>query len=138
MIKASKQLDPDYLTYMSNLVKSQSTSEILSKSLSPRFEIARLQMTHAISVVDITCRSQFDSNEKYYYVVPIDGKYVLNFSSKFDYLKGLSSSQIEFIESNDVEIEIFKDRVYLSCFVSTVEDLADKIKFLANVLKDFH
>lgn len=138
MIKTSKQLDPDYLTYMSNLVKSQSTSEILSKILSPRFEADRLQMTHAISVVDITRRSQFDSNEKYYYIVPIDGKYVLNFSSKFDYLEGLSSSQIKFIESNDVEIEIFKDRVYLSCFVLTIEDLADKIRFLANVLKDFH
>lgn len=138
MIKTSKQLDPDYLTYMSNLVKSQSTSEILSKILSPRFEADRLQMTHVISVVDITRRSQFDSNEKYYYIAPIDGKYVLNFDSKFDYLKGLSSSQIEFIESNDVEIEIFKDRVYLSCFVLTIEDLADKIRFLADVLKDFH
>ena len=138
MIKTSKQLDPDYLTYMSNLVKSQSTSEILSKILSPRFEADRLKMTHAISVVDITRRSQFDSNEKYYYIVPIDGKYVLNFSSKFDYLEGLSSSQIDLIESNDVEIEIFKDRVHLSCVVSTVEDLADKIRLLADVLKDFH
>lgn len=138
MIKTSRQLDPDYLMYMSNLVKSRSTSEILSKILSPRFEANRLQMTHVISVVDITRRSQFDSNEKYYYIVPIDGKYVLNFSSKFDYLEGLSSSQIEFIESNDVEIEIFKDRVYLSCFVLTIEDLADKIRFLADVLKDFH
>lgn len=138
MIKTSRQLDPDYLMYMSNLVKSRSTSEILSKILSPRFEANRFQMTHVISVVDITRRSQFDSNEKYYYIIPIDGKYVLNFSSKFDYLEGLSSSQIEFIESNDVEIEIFKDRVYLSCFVLTIEDLADKIRFLANVLKDFH
>ena len=138
MIITSKQLDPDYLAYMSNLVKSQSTSEILSKILSPRFETDRLQQTHVISVVDITRRSQFDSNEKSYYIDPIDGKYVLNFSSKFDDLEGLSSSQIEFIESNDVEIEIFKDRVYLSCFVSTIEDLANKICFLADVLKDFH
>ena len=119
-------------------LSSQLVYDHLVDSLSSRFKIEILPFTRSINVVDEECRSQFSSNDKYYYIMLIDDKIVLNFSSKFDYLEGLSSSQIEFIESNDVEIEIFKDRVYLSCFVLTIEDLANKIRFLADVLKDFH
>ena len=107
----------------------------LTQTLSPRFEIELLPYTETLDVVDTECRSQFDRSLKDYYISEIDGRFLLIFRSKFDYLKGLSDEQVDLLESNDVTINHFKDQIYLKAFEVESEKLAEKIVFLADFLK---
>lgn len=109
--------------------------ESLTQILSPRFEITLLPYTESLSVVDTECRSQFDRYLKDYYISEIDGRFLLIFRSKFDYLKGLSDDQVNLLKSNDVTIDYFKDQIYLKMFEVESEKLTEKIVFLADFLK---
>lgn len=112
--------------------------ESLTKILSPRFEITLLPYTESLSVVDTECRSQFDRYLKDYYISEIDGRFLLIFRSKFDYLKGLSDEQVDLLKSNDVTIEVFKDQIYLKMFEVEAKNLAYKIILLADFLKQVY
>ena len=107
----------------------------LTQTLSPRFKIEFLLYTESIDIVDEECRSQFDRFLKDYYISEINGRFLLIFRSKFDYLKGLSNEQVDLLESNDVTIEFFKDQIYLKVFDVEADDLSEKIIFLADFLK---
>ena len=113
----------------------QSVYQSLTQTLSPRFEIELLPYTESLSVVDTECRSQFDRYLKDYYISEINGRFLLIFRSRFDYLKGLSDEQVDLLKSNDVTIDYFKDQIYLKAFEVEFETLAEKIIFLANFLK---
>ena len=107
----------------------------LVRTLSPRFKIELFPYTESLSVVDTECRSQFDRFLKDYYISEIDGRFLLVFRSRFDYLKGLSEEQVDLLKSNDVTIDYFKDQIYLKAFEVEFENLAEKIIFLADFLK---
>lgn len=113
----------------------QSVYQSLTQTLSPRFEIELLPYTESLSVVDTECRSQFDRSLKDYYISEIDGRFLLIFRSRFDYLKGLSDEQVDLLKSNDVTIDYFKDQIYLKVFDVEADNLSEKIIFLANFLK---
>ena len=113
----------------------QSVYQSLTQTLSPRFKIEFLLYTESIDIVDEECRSQFDRFLKDYYISEINGRFLLIFRSKFDYLKGLSNEQVDLLESNDVTIEFFKDQIYLKVFDVEADDLSEKIIFLADFLK---
>ena len=107
----------------------------LETSLSPRFEIKLLPYTESIHIIDEERRFQFDRYLKDYYISEIDGRFLLIFRSKFDYLKGLSDEQVDLLKSNDVTIDYFKDQIYLKMFEVESEKLTEKIVFLADFLK---
>lgn len=113
----------------------KSAYQSLTQTLSPRFEIELLPYTESLSVVDTECRSQFDRFLKDYYISEINGRFLLIFRSRFDYLKGLSDEQVDLLKSNDVTIEFFKDQIYLKVFDIEADDLSEKIIFLADFLK---
>lgn len=113
----------------------QNVYQSLTQTLSTRFKIELLPYTDSIHIVDEECRSQFDRSLKDYYISEIDGRFLLIFRSKFDYLKGLSDEQTDLLESNDVTIEFFKDQIYLKVFDVEADDLSEKIIFLADFLK---
>ena len=109
--------------------------ESLKASLSLRFKIELLPYTDSISIIDEECRSQFDRHLKDYYISEIDGRFLLIFRSRFDYMKGLSDEQDDLLKSNDVTIDYFKDQIYLKMFEVESEKLTEKIVFLADFLK---
>lgn len=116
-------------------VSIQEVFESLKSSLSLRFKIELLPYTDSISIIDEECRSQFDRHLKDYYISEIDGRYLLIFRSRFDYMKGLSDEQVDLLKSNDVTIDYFKDQIYLKAFEVEFETLTEKIVFLADFLK---
>ena len=118
-------------------LKSRIVYAHLEKHLQSRFEIELLPMTMTISVKDNLCLSHFESNVKNYTIASIGDYIRLDFMSKFDYDKGLTDEQVEFLKSNDVEIEIIKNMLELTTSVEDLESLADKITLLADFLKDF-
>ena len=107
----------------------------LESQLTDRFKIELLPYTETMHVVDEECRFQFDQSLKDYYISEINGRFLLIFRSKFDYLKGLSDEQVDLLRSNDVTIDYFKDQIYLKAFEVEFETLAEKIVFLADFLK---
>lgn len=107
----------------------------LTQTLSPRFEIELIPYTESLSVIDTECRSQFERYLKDYYISEINCRFLLIFRSRFDYLKGLSDEQVDLLKSNDVTIDYFKDQIYLKSFEVEIENLAEKIVFLADFLK---
>lgn len=109
--------------------------QYLTQTLSPRFKIELFPYTESLSVVDTECRSQFERSLKDYYISEINGRFLLIFRSRFDYLKGLSDEQVDLLKSNDVTIDYFKDQIYLKAFEVEFETLAEKIVFLADFLK---
>ena len=118
-------------------LSSRLVYDYLADHLSARFNIKLLPGTGTISVEDASCLSHFESNVKDYSVASIGECVRLDFRSKYDYTKELSDEQIEFLESNDVESEIFKNLLNLTVFVDDLESLTDKITLLADFLKDF-
>lgn len=110
----------------------------LTQTLSPRFKIELLPYTESLHVVDEECRFQFDRSLKDYYISEIDGRFLLIFRSRFDYSKGLSDEQVDLLKSNDVTIDYFKDQIYLKMFEVEPEKLAEKIVFLADLLKEVY
>ena len=111
--------------------------DYLADHLSARFNIKLLPYTGTISVEDVSCLSHFEAITKRYYITTLDDCIRLDFRSKYDYTKELSNEQMKFLESNNVEIEIFKDQLNLTSFISDLESLVDKILLLADFLKDF-
>lgn len=107
----------------------------LTQTLSPRFKIELLPYTESLHVIDEECRFQFDRSLKDYYISEINGRFLLIFRSRFDYLKGLSDEQVDLLKSNDVTIDYFKDQISLKMFEVEPEKLAEKIVFLADFLK---
>lgn len=132
-------LDSDYLHYLEAVAKSQMTCDFLNKTLQPRFRADVVGYTGFVSIADVTRLHQFDSacREKLYYISQAEDHIFLDFMSKFDYDKGLNEEQVEFLKSNDVEIEIIKTMLELTASVEDLESLADKITLLADFLKDF-
>lgn len=135
----TNSLDSDYLHYLETVAKSQMTCDFLNKTLQPRFRTDVVGYTGCVSIADVTRLHQFDSacKEKLYYISQIEDHIFLDFMSKFDYDKGLTDEQVEFLKSNDVEIEIIKNMLELTTSVEDLESLADKITLLADFLKDF-
>ena len=107
----------------------------LTQTLSPRFKIELIPYAETLDVIDTECRSQFDRSLKDYYISEINGRFLLIFRSRFDYLKGLSDEQVDLLKSNDVTIDYFKDQIYLKAFEVEFENLTEKIVFLADFLK---
>lgn len=117
---------------------SESILEIFSslkEQLTGRFKLQLLPYTDSIDVIDGECRSQFDRSLKDYYISEINGRFLLIFRSKFNYLKGLSDEQVDLLKSNDVTIDYLKDQIYLKVFDVEADDLSEKIVFLADFLK---
>ena len=135
----TNSLDSDYLHYLETVAKSQMTCDFLNKTLYPRFRADTIGYTGVVSIADVTRLHQFDSacKEKLYYISQAEDHIFLDFMSKFDYDKGLNEEQVEFLKSNDVEIEIIKNMLELTTSVEDLESLADKITLLADFLKDF-
>lgn len=131
--------DSNYSRYLEAVAKSQMTCDFLNKTLYPRFRADTIGYTGVVSIVDVTCLHQFDSalREKLYYISQAEDHIFLDFISKFDYEKGLTDEQVDFLESNDTEIEIIKNMLELTTSVEDLESLADKITLLADFLKDF-
>ena len=118
-------------------LSSRLVYDYLADHLSARFNIKLLPSTGTISVEDGSCFSHFESMTKRYYITAMDDFIRLDFRSKYDYTKELSDEQIEFLESNDIEAEIFKNLLNLTVSVGSLESLTDKITLLADFLKDF-
>lgn len=102
--------DSNYSRYLEAVAKSQMTCDFLNKTLYPRFRADTIGYTGVVSIVDVTRLHQFDSacKEKLYYISQAEDHIFLDFMSKFDYDKVLNEEQVEFLKSNDVEIEIIK------------------------------
>lgn len=135
----TNSLDSNYSRYLEAVAKSQMTCDFLNKTLYPRFRADTIGYTGVVSIVDVTCLHQFDSalREKLYYISQAEDHIFLDFISKFDYEKGLTDEQVDFLESNGTEIEIIKNMLELTTSVEDLESLADKITLLADFLKDF-
>lgn len=118
-------------------LSSRLVYDYLADHLSARFNIKLLPYTGTISVEDTSCLSHFESTSKSYYITAMDDHIRLDFRSKYNYTEELNDEQIEFLESNKVEIEIFKDQLNLTSFIGDLESLEDEIKLLADFLKDF-
>ena len=118
-------------------LSSRLVYDYLTDHLSARFNIKLLPYTGTISVEDTSCLSHFESTSKSYYITAMDEYIRLDFRSKYDYTKELNDEQIDFLESNKVEIEIFKDQLNLTVFVGDLESLTDNIILLTDFLKDF-
>lgn len=118
-------------------LSSRLVYDYLADHLSARFNIKLLPYTGTISVEDVSCLSHFGAMTKRCYIAALDDHIRLDFRSKYDYEKGLTDEQIKFLESNKVDIEIFKDQLNLTSFVEDLESLTDKIALLADFLKDF-
>ena len=131
--------DSDYLRYLEAVAKSQMMCDFLNKNLYPRFRSNVISYTGVVSISDVTRLHQFDSacKEKLYCITQAEDHIFLDFISKFDHDKGLTDEQVEFLESNDVEIEIIKNTLELTASVKDLENLKDKITLLADFLKDF-
>ena len=118
-------------------LSSRLVYDYLTDHLSARFNIKLLPCTGTISAEDTSCLSYFESTSKSYYITAMDEYIRLDFRSKYDYTKELNDEQIDFLESNKVEIEIFKDQLNLTVFVGDLESLTDNIILLTDFLKDF-
>ena len=134
----AKKVDPEYLAHLETVARGQMLRDFLNETLSSRFRADVISGTGLVSIVDITCLHQFDSKDKnkVYHVTQIDDVIRLSFKSNFDPDKDLDHEKVKILESNDVEIEIFNNRLYLISFVFDREDLNDKIILLADFLKD--
>lgn len=130
--------DQEYLSYLATVAKNQMLCDFLNKTLSRRFRADVISGTGLISIVDITCLHQFDSEDKrkLYHVAQIDDVIRLCFKSNFDPDKDLDIEKVKILEANNVEIEIFNNRLYLTSFVFDRKDLNDKIILLADFLKE--
>lgn len=134
----AKKVDPEYLAHLETVARGQMLRDFLNETLSSRFRADVISGTGLVSIVDITCLHQFDSEDKnkVYYVTQIDDVIRLGFKSNFDPNKDLDSEKVKILESNNIEIEIFDNRLYLTLFVFDREDLNDKIILLADFLKE--
>lgn len=130
--------DSDYLRYLATVAKNQMLCNFLNKTLSRRFRADVISGTGLVSIVDITRLHQFDSEDKrkVYHVTQIDDVIRLCFKSNFDPDKDLDIEKVKILEANNVEIEIFNNRLYLTSFVFDRKDLNDKIVLLADFLKE--
>lgn len=128
----------EYLEHLEYVGKAQILLDFLDKTLPSRFRADLSQYAGLISIVDLDRPYQFDSEDKnkVYHVTQIDDVIRLGFKSNFDPNKDLDPEQVKILESNNVEIEIFNNRLYLTSFVFDIEDLNDKIILLADFLKD--
>ena len=134
----AKKVDPEDLAHLETVARGQMLCEFLNETLSSRFRADVISGTGLVSIVDITCLHQFDSEDKnkVYHVTQIDDVIRLGFKSSFDPDKDLDYEKVKILESNNVDIEIFNNRLYLTSFVFDREDLNDKIILLADFLKD--
>lgn len=134
----AKKVDPEYLAHLETVARGQILRDFLNETLSSRFRADVISGTGLVSIVDITCLHQFDSKDKnkVYHITQIDDVIRLGFKSNLDPDKDLDHEKVKILESNDVEIEIFNNRLYLTSFVFDREDLNDKIILLADFLKD--
>ena len=130
--------EQEYLAYLESVEKTQILLDFLNKTLPFRFRADLSQYARLISIVDLDRPDQFDSEDKnkVYHVTQIDDVIRLGFKSNFDPDKDFDLEQVKILESNNVEIEIFNNRLYLTSFVFDREDLNDKIILLADFLKD--
>lgn len=134
----AKKVDPEYLAHLETVARGQILRDFLNETLSSRFRADVVSGTGLVSIVDITCLHQFDSKDKnkVYHITQIDYVIRLGFKSNFDPNKNFDPEQVKILESNNVEIEIFNNRLYLTSFVFDREDLNDKIILLADFLKE--
>lgn len=130
--------EQEYLAYLESVEKTQILLDFLNKTLSSRFRADLSQYAGLISIVDLDCLDQFGSEDKnkVYHVTQIDDVIRLGFKSNFDPDKDFDLEKVKILESNNVEIEIFNNRLYLTSFVFDREDLNDKIILLADFLKE--
>ena len=130
--------EQEYLAYLESVEKTQILLDFLNKTLPFRFRADLSQYARLISIVDLDCPDQFGSEDKnkVYHVTQIDDVIRLGFKSNFDPNKNFDPERVKILESNNVEIEIFNNRLYLTSFVFDREDLNDKIILLADFLKD--
>lgn len=130
--------DSDYLRYLATVAKNQMLCDFLNKTLPSRFRADLSQYAGLISIVDLDCLDQFGSEDKnkVYHVTQIDDVIRLGFKSNFDPDEDFDPEQVKILESNNVEIEIFNNRLYLTSLVFDREDLNDKIILLADFLKE--
>ena len=130
--------EQEYLAYLESVEKTQILLDFLNKTLPSRFIADLSQYARLISIVDLDCPDQFGSEDKnkVYHVTQIDDVIRLGFKSNFDPNKNFDPEQVKILESNNVEIEIFNNRLYLTSFVFDREDLNDKLILLADFLKD--
>lgn len=130
--------EQEYLAYLESVEKTQILLDFLNKTLPSRFIADLSQYARLISIVDLDCPDQFGSEDKnkVYHVTQIDDVIRLGFKSNLDPDKDLDSEKVKILESNNVEIEIFNNRLYLTSFVFDREDLNDKLILLADFLKD--
>lgn len=130
--------EQEYLAYLESVEKTQILLDFLNKTLRSRFIADLSQYARLISIVDLDFADQFGSEDKnkVYHVTQIDDVIRLGFKSNFDPNKNFDREQVKILESNNVEIEIFNNRRYLTSFVFDREDLNDKIILLADFLKD--
>ena len=130
--------DPEYLAHLETVTRGQMLCDFLNKTLPSRFRADLSQYAGLISIVDLDCTDQFGSEDKrkVYHVTQIDDVIRLGFKSNFDPSKDFDLEQVKILESNNVEIEIFDNRLYLTSFVFDREDLNDKIILLADFLKE--
>lgn len=130
--------DPEYLAHLETVARGQMLCDFLNKTLPSRFRADLYQYAGLISIVDLDCTDQFSSEDKrkVYHVTQIDDVIRLGFKSNFDPSEDFDLEQVKILESNNVEIEIFNNRLYLTSFVFDREDLNDKIILLADFLKE--
>lgn len=130
--------EQEYMLHLESVGKTQMLLDFLRKTLPSRFRADLPLYAGLISIVDLDCLDQFGSEDKnkVYHVTQIDDVIRLGFKSNFDPDKDFDLEQVKILESNNVEIEIFNNRLYLTSFVFDREDLNDEIILLADFLKD--
>lgn len=126
------------MLHLESVGKTQMLLDFLRKTLPSRFRADLPLYAGLISIVDLDCLDQFGSEDKnkVYHVTQIDDVIRLGFKSNFDPDKDFDPEQVKILESNNVEIEIFNNRLYLTSFVFDREDLNDEIILLADFLKE--
>lgn len=130
--------EQEYMLHLESVGKTQILLDFLNKTLPSRFRADLSQYACLISIVDLDCSDQFGSEDKnkVYHVTQIDDVIRLCFKSNFDPDKDFDPEQVKILESNNVEIEIFNNRLYLTSFVFDREELNDEIILLADFLKE--
>lgn len=114
--------------------------DVLRSELSEdQFEFRCSDMSPAIEVIDLNCDEEHEDLDKIYMIGyhAENGSFGLYFESLLSYKSTFRKSHaVELIEA-DIDFEIYKHRLQLKKENVALEDLAEKVKLMAEILSNF-
>ncbi len=114
--------------------------DVLKSELSEdRFEFRCSDMSPHISVVDLNCEEEHEELDKLYgiFYSTEAQSYVLHFESSLSYKSTFRKEHAAKLIEADIDFKIYKHRLHLEKTDVDLEDLAENVKFMAEILFNF-